>query len=207
MERFRTTNETNETNFFRQRIRRIKRIFIAHRFHRWTQIFFSHRFFQITQMAFLLKAPSGRVPKSRLRLSNLCNPERICVRKLKIETKKICVHLCNLWAKKSLLPKKIRLIREIRCLKKFVSSVVLTFLCFLRGKISVNPSAKPCVYEKNGGIFWRLTKKVLILQPKTTHHFNGTIVKQVDEQKSLYMMRQAACSRTIIGYARLKGSQ
>ena len=65
-----------------------------------TDFFFSHRFFQITQMAFLLnlwfgvaKAPSGWVPKSRLRLSNLCNPERICVRKLKIETKKICVHL------------------------------------------------------------------------------------------------------------------
>ena len=69
-------------------------------------------------MAFLLKAPIRMAPKSRLRLSNLCNPERICVRKLKIETKKICVHLCNLWAKKSLLSKKIRLIRLIRCLKK-----------------------------------------------------------------------------------------
>ena len=162
MERFRTTNETNETNFFRQRMRRIRRIFLdsrdflAHRFHRWTQIFFSHRFFQITQMAFLLKAPSGRVPKSRLRLSNLCNPERICVRKLKIGAKKICVHLCNLWAKKSLLSKKIRLIRLIRCLKKSflsVSSVVLTFLCFLRGKISVGFLQNHVCMRKMGGLF------------------------------------------------------
>jgi len=158
-------------------------------------------------MAFLLKAPSGRVPKSRLRLSNLCNPERICVRKPKIEAKKICVHLCNLWAIKisavyknpfnpsNPLSKKIRL---IRCSNLSVLSAWEN-LCGL--------SAKPCVHEKNGGIIWRLTKKVLILQTKTTHHFNGTIVKQVGEQKSLYMMRQAACSRTIIGYARLKGSQ
>jgi len=93
------------------------------------------------------------------------------------------------------LSKKIRL---IRCSNLPVLSAWEN-LCGL--------SAKPCVHEKNGGIIWRLTKKVLILQPKTTHHFNGTMVKQVDEQKSLYMMRQAACSRTIIGYARLKGSQ
>jgi len=96
------------------------------------------------------------------------------------------------------LSKKIVFIRLIRCSNLSVLSAWEN-LCGL--------SAKPCVHEKNGGIIWRLTKKVLILQPKTTHHFNGTMVKQVDEQKSLYMMRQAACSRTIIGYARLKGSQ